>query len=425
MDIPRLYSAKAQASSFLSSNGNAYNENYHPNYVLDDNPKTAWVEGKDGDGENELIQLPISPLSSANSVTLQIRNGYQKSIGLFHANGAPNKVLISILHKQTVVTTKKVELKKEMGWQPIEIDIPADSAIDGIELKIQSVHSGYRYKDTCISDIQVFVDSEVPYNHAAESWKKEQLDLWLSERLEATKYFANQPIDYPFAKTNFQVKSRYFERIAEEDIGKAKQSDPLFLSFMKYKMALQKTSIWYEQGTVKQIKRFPDGLDLSDVLLPFFTPENLILFEGKNHKRERKGEHPSYMYDDLDYDITYQSLMSNTKVLRDDKGKIQAIYFNEQVIEQGRSLATISRDWVIVYNEKQRPQTVYFSNLAFDEPNMFSDVVITDLRPLEINYIEAHHFQYNDDGKVVNIEKSELFFEGANRKYGLHSPTDM
>ena len=69
----QLHSDHAEASSFLKSNWNKYNENYHPNYVLDDDPKTAWVEGVDGDGEGQLLTLPISPLASARSVKVRIR----------------------------------------------------------------------------------------------------------------------------------------------------------------------------------------------------------------------------------------------------------------------------------------------------------------------------------------------------------------
>ena len=52
-DIKQLHAATAESTSFLKSSWNKYNENYHPNYVLDDNPKTAWVEGAEGNGEKE------------------------------------------------------------------------------------------------------------------------------------------------------------------------------------------------------------------------------------------------------------------------------------------------------------------------------------------------------------------------------------
>ena len=69
-----LHSSGAESSSFLKSSWNKYTENYHPNYVLDANPKTAWVEGVNGHGENESIHIPFSVLSSAESISIKVRN---------------------------------------------------------------------------------------------------------------------------------------------------------------------------------------------------------------------------------------------------------------------------------------------------------------------------------------------------------------
>ena len=41
----RLYPDTVEASSFLWGDWNRFIENYHPNYVGDDDAKTAWVEG--------------------------------------------------------------------------------------------------------------------------------------------------------------------------------------------------------------------------------------------------------------------------------------------------------------------------------------------------------------------------------------------
>src|SRR6185312_7841553 len=78
-----LRSASASATSFLQNDWNRYQENYHPSYVLDENPATAWVEGVDGYGEGQSLTLPLSPLSSARALRLRIWNGYQKSKDLF------------------------------------------------------------------------------------------------------------------------------------------------------------------------------------------------------------------------------------------------------------------------------------------------------------------------------------------------------
>src|SRR5262249_19206320 len=56
----QLRSASASATSFLQNNWNRFEENYHPSYVLDENPATAWVEGAAGFGTDESITIPLS-----------------------------------------------------------------------------------------------------------------------------------------------------------------------------------------------------------------------------------------------------------------------------------------------------------------------------------------------------------------------------
>ena len=58
----RLYTDTAEASSFLWGDWNRFIENYHPNYVGDDDAKTAWVEGSAGSGAGEWLRLQVTPL---------------------------------------------------------------------------------------------------------------------------------------------------------------------------------------------------------------------------------------------------------------------------------------------------------------------------------------------------------------------------
>src|SRR5579859_1045884 len=118
----RLYTASAEASSFLENSWNKYQENYHPNYAFDDNPETAWVEGVDGYGEGEKLTWHVSEVSSARKIRLRIRNGYQKSEKLFLANSAPKEIELSVLSRSgKPVTTAKLTLEKKMGWQEITL----------------------------------------------------------------------------------------------------------------------------------------------------------------------------------------------------------------------------------------------------------------------------------------------------------------
>jgi hypothetical protein len=200
----RLGAARATASSYLQSNWNKYDENYHPNYVLDDNPKTAWVEGVDGNGERQSITIPLSDLQSARALRLDVFNGYQKSKALLTANAAPRDVVVTVRDAAgDVVATQPATLQRKMGAQRVVIPIPPQRGVASVSVAIASVHPGRAYKDTCISDIDVFVDSDVAYNAAVEQQKIAAAKAWIKERTTTARAFAARPKTYPFASTHF------------------------------------------------------------------------------------------------------------------------------------------------------------------------------------------------------------------------------
>lgn len=201
----RLHAEEATASSFLQSNWNKYQENYHPNYALDDDPKTAWVEGAEGDGLGEALTIPLSNLASARAVRVVLFNGYQKSATLLAANAAPKELTVTVKGPGgQEAARKQLTLARKMG--PQSFDIPVSGPVVEVVLTVDSVHPGSKYRDTCLSDVQVFVDSEVPYNAKAEKAKREALLRWKKERLATAKYYAALPRTYPYASTHFEMK---------------------------------------------------------------------------------------------------------------------------------------------------------------------------------------------------------------------------
>ncbi|MBM7117444.1 NADase-type glycan-binding domain-containing protein [Archangium primigenium] len=203
---PRLYSAEASATSFLRNNWNTYQENYHPSYVLDDDPKTAWVEGAEGDGVGESLTIPLSSLASARAVRLVIFNGYQKSPALLAANAAPKQLTVTVKGPAgTPSARQQLTLEKQMG--PQSFDIPVKGGVSEVVLTLDSVHPGSKYRDTCISDVRVFVDSDVKYNASAEQGKRKALLGWKKARVADAKYYASLPKDYPYASTHFEKTS--------------------------------------------------------------------------------------------------------------------------------------------------------------------------------------------------------------------------
>ncbi|HSK01560.1 MAG TPA: hypothetical protein VK932_09975, partial [Kofleriaceae bacterium] len=189
----RLYSDNIDASSFLWNDWNKFVENYHPNYVGDDDPATAWVEGGTSSGAGEWIRIGVTSLDTTTRIRLRVRNGYQKSKELWKANARAKAVTVRLLPSKV---EKKVTLADADGWQEVTIDQPS-GPVRSIELAVGSVYEGSKYADLCISDVQVYATSETPDNPAFEKSKLANLMGWRSARIAAAKAFAARKQELP------------------------------------------------------------------------------------------------------------------------------------------------------------------------------------------------------------------------------------
>ena len=223
----RLHSDNIDASTFLWNDWNKFVENYHPNYVADDDPTTAWVEGAKSTGAGEWVRIQVTPLDQTTRVRLRVRNGYQKSADLWSANARAKDVTVRLLPGNT---EKKLVLADKDGWQELVIDQPA-GAVRAVELAIGSVYEGSKYPDLAISDIQVFATSQDPDNPAFEKTKRETLLAWRTARAAAAKVFKSNvgmPIAtaYEVVTTDREVQgSKLVDMIASarEEPGLAKE----------------------------------------------------------------------------------------------------------------------------------------------------------------------------------------------------------
>jgi hypothetical protein len=381
-----LRSASASATSFLQNDWNRYQENYHPSYVLDENPATAWVEGVDGYGEGQSLTLPLSPLSSARALRLRIWNGYQKSKDLFAKNSAPRKIRVTVLDPTgSEVTAKDADLQNAWGPQTVVVDVPAKRGLSAVRIAIVSVYPGTKYKDTCISDVLVDVDSDVPHNAAAENGKLAVLMAWVAKRKQMAAYFASKPPEYPFAFTQFaqtastQVDRAEFDRLfAEGDALKAK------LGTTRFKPAIK-----------KPIRAVPDGLHLyldavfihvHDFLQLFSLPA-VALFEtsealSAHHKTD----------DDSGYEEDWTT--SIRTVSAEGPGKrVRALAFGHKSAARERTISTSDDQYLLVYGDDGRLQRVYVDSQQ--QPDF-------DYQWIKVR--EIFSFSYDAAGKVTGAE---------------------
>lgn len=202
----RLYSDEARASSFLKNNWNKFSENYHPNYILDDNPQTAWVEGANGQGTGEWIEWDLTPLHQVDAVRLNIKSGYQKSKSLHAANSTPTKVRITAYHQGIQVAQEDKVLSPRWGRQTVSFTLPPERGLDRIRLTVLAVKAGRKYQDTCISDVQTEVKTAAKYEEKMEKGKQKRVLHWIKGRRDEALAFKKLPKTYPYAGTHFKTE---------------------------------------------------------------------------------------------------------------------------------------------------------------------------------------------------------------------------
>ena len=181
----RLHSERIEASSFLWTDWNRFQENYHPNYITDGDPVTAWVEGAQNSGAGSWIRLHVSPVEGATKVRLRLRNGYHKSKSLFEKNARAKDVTIATLpgnHEHTATLTDV------MDWQEVAFDHP-ESKIEAIQITVDSVYEGKKYTDLCLSDAEVFVTGLTKDNPAFEKAKLDKILAWKAARIAIAESF--------------------------------------------------------------------------------------------------------------------------------------------------------------------------------------------------------------------------------------------
>ncbi|MDX2013345.1 MAG: hypothetical protein SFW67_24325 [Myxococcaceae bacterium] len=311
-DFKRLHAERATASSFLESNWNKYQENYHPTYVLDDDPKTAWVEGAEGDGVGEALTIPLSALKAARTVKLVITPGYQKSKPLFAANGTPTALSVAV-RDLSGTQTGAAELTLKPAWGQQTFEVPVKGGLASVTLTVKAVRAGATYRDTCLSDVQVFVDSDTPYDSRVEEARRQAMARWKAERLAAAKYFASLPKSYPFASARYRaqtvvesrrVQKRWKRLVTAADGSVTGEPDPAFRDvsaligtkslpspmdegdaalLSAVESASKATSGKWFAASTKRVTQPPDGLAQAfpGFALPFLDAADVTLFESK------------------------------------------------------------------------------------------------------------------------------------------------
>lgn len=138
---------KTSCSTWLTSNGYRVDSTC----VVDGKTKTAWNEGAKGSGIGEwiAIEAPNGPYTVAG---FNIVNGYAKSSTVWKNNTRVEELTLYV----DGVSVGTFFLEDHMDWQTIYFGEP----VVGSEFifEIESVYAGSKYKDACISEIELWGD---------------------------------------------------------------------------------------------------------------------------------------------------------------------------------------------------------------------------------------------------------------------------
>ena len=124
---------------------------YGPGNVVDEDLRTAWVEGKRGQGIGEFLTIDLGKPHKVSG--LQVMNGYHKNIRLFKANSRVRSALLSFSDG----SSRNVTLHDAPGIQTLEF--PAVEA-KWVQFKINSVYKGSKYKDTAVTELRVLTSED-------------------------------------------------------------------------------------------------------------------------------------------------------------------------------------------------------------------------------------------------------------------------
>lgn len=120
---------------------------YHVREIMDNDLKTAWVEGKPDDGVGEWVEFTFDPEIILERISLI--NGYTRSETLYQANNRVKKIRISF-DDGTYIDQEL----KDGELKPQTITLPEPKQIRILRLTILETYKGSKYNDTCISEIK-------------------------------------------------------------------------------------------------------------------------------------------------------------------------------------------------------------------------------------------------------------------------------
>lgn len=128
-----------------------YGNTYGPANLVDEDLRTAWVEGVGGQGEGEGITVDLGGPRQVSGI--QLMNGYHKNARIFSVNSRVRSAILRFSNG----SWREVRLKDAPGVQELRFS-PVEAT--WVQFEIRSVYPGSKYKDTAITEFRVLTGGQ-------------------------------------------------------------------------------------------------------------------------------------------------------------------------------------------------------------------------------------------------------------------------
>lgn len=145
-DVTKVTIQQAEASSYLISNSGIH---YSVDCSYDGKLSTSWQDGESGYGEDSTLRYSWGENKVLRYLCIYPGSGESKD--KFYQNGRPKGITIIVGDKEYAL-----EFEDKPEYQMIEVS--GEIICDEITLVINSVYEGSKYEDTCLAEVEIFVD---------------------------------------------------------------------------------------------------------------------------------------------------------------------------------------------------------------------------------------------------------------------------
>jgi hypothetical protein len=139
-----VFTAATASSTLISQETN----NYDASNVLNDDKNTSWVEGADGSGIGEWVEIASDSLQKISGIALQ--SGYFKSSDLYKKNNRPKHIRIEFSDGTSLEKTLVDKQEKQV------IHFDREISTTFVRITILDIFKGTHYDDTCMGNITAF-----------------------------------------------------------------------------------------------------------------------------------------------------------------------------------------------------------------------------------------------------------------------------